>query len=265
MENDKLNENQPSPKARRGYLYPLGGPTKVGLGSPPLPWAFLAHLLSYMLLALILWNDRYFTCILQRELRRTCMSKEANNSAGTQANDDQGAKPEEINLHDKHFVLPIWSAYSTTVKSSGDKIKKSEKPDANTNNTNPLNVVSAPVSAVGPSRALNDVEPLNPDDPSMPHLEDIFTSTTVQTRSTVKKNFEAHALFKIHKVWILVDLPFRKKEIGTKWVYRNKKDERGVVIRNKARLVAQGHRQEEGIDYDEVFSPVARIEAIRIF
>ncbi|GJY80109.1 putative ribonuclease H-like domain-containing protein [Tanacetum coccineum] len=49
------------------------------------------------------------------------------------------------------------------------------------------------------------------------------------------------------------------------WVYRNKKDERGIVIRNKARLVAQGHTQEEGIDYDEVFAPVARIEAIRIF
>ncbi|GKB49427.1 putative ribonuclease H-like domain-containing protein [Tanacetum coccineum] len=71
--------------------------------------------------------------------------------------------------------------------------------------------------------------------------------------------------FKIQKVWILVDLPFRKKVIGTKWVYRNKKDERGVVVRNKARLVAQGHRQEEGIDYDEVFAHVARIEAIRIF
>ncbi|GKB44801.1 putative ribonuclease H-like domain-containing protein [Tanacetum coccineum] len=57
--------------------------------------------------------------------------------------------------------------------------------------------------------------------------------------------------FKIQKVWILVDLPFGKKAIGTKWVYRNNKDERGVVVRNKARLVAQGHRQEEGIDYDE--------------
>ncbi|GJR43626.1 putative ribonuclease H-like domain-containing protein [Tanacetum coccineum] len=48
-------------------------------------------------------------------------------------------------------------------------------------------------------------------------------------------------------------------------VDRNKKDERGVVFRNKARLVAQGHRQEEGIDYDEVFAPVARLEAIRLF
>nr|GEV49400.1 putative ribonuclease H-like domain-containing protein [Tanacetum cinerariifolium] len=61
---------------------------------------------------------------------------------------------------------------------------------------------------------------------------------------------------------ILVDLPHRKREIGTKWVYRNKKDERGIVVRNKEGLVAQGHTQEEGIDYEEVFAPVARIEAI---
>ncbi|GJT02972.1 putative RNA-directed DNA polymerase [Tanacetum coccineum] len=71
--------------------------------------------------------------------------------------------------------------------------------------------------------------------------------------------------FKLQKVWILVDLPKGHRAIGTKWVYRNKKDERGIVIRNKARLVAQGHTQEEGIDYDEVFAPVARIEAIRMF
>nr|GFC55205.1 hypothetical protein [Tanacetum cinerariifolium] len=49
------------------------------------------------------------------------------------------------------------------------------------------------------------------------------------------------------------------------WVLKNKKDERGIVFRNKAKLVAQGHIQEEGIDYDEVFAPVARIEAIRLF
>ncbi|GKG31451.1 copia protein, partial [Tanacetum coccineum] len=48
-------------------------------------------------------------------------------------------------------------------------------------------------------------------------------------------------------------------------VYRNKKDKRGIVIRNKSRLVAQVYTQEEGIDYDEVFASVARIEAIRMF
>nr|GFC58043.1 putative ribonuclease H-like domain-containing protein [Tanacetum cinerariifolium] len=71
--------------------------------------------------------------------------------------------------------------------------------------------------------------------------------------------------FKMQKVWILVDLPYGKRGIGTKWVYRNKKDERGIVVRNKARLVPQGHTQEEGIDYEEVFAPVERIEAIRLF
>nr|GEY23342.1 putative ribonuclease H-like domain-containing protein [Tanacetum cinerariifolium] len=71
--------------------------------------------------------------------------------------------------------------------------------------------------------------------------------------------------FEMQKVWVLVDLPHRKRAIGTKWVFKNKKDERGIVIRNKARLVAQGHTQEEGIDYKEAFSQVARIEAIRLF
>ncbi|GJT66270.1 ribonuclease H-like domain, reverse transcriptase, RNA-dependent DNA polymerase [Tanacetum coccineum] len=67
------------------------------------------------------------------------------------------------------------------------------------------------------------------------------------------------------KVWTLMDLPHGKRAIGTKWVYKNKKDERGIVIRNKARLVAQGYNQEEGINYNEVSAPVARIEAIRLF
>ena len=52
--------------------------------------------------------------------------------------------------------------------------------------------------------------------------------------------------------------------IGTKWVFRNKLDEKGTVVTNKARLVAKGYNQEEGIDYDETFAPVARLEAIRI-
>nr|GEY04581.1 putative ribonuclease H-like domain-containing protein [Tanacetum cinerariifolium] len=71
--------------------------------------------------------------------------------------------------------------------------------------------------------------------------------------------------FKMQKVWVLVDLPHGKRAIGTKWVFRNKKEERGIVVMNKARLVAQGHTQEEGINYKEVFALVVRIEAIRLF
>ena len=66
-------------------------------------------------------------------------------------------------------------------------------------------------------------------------------------------------------MWKKVPFPLNKTIIGLKWIFRNKMDQDGVVIRNKARLVAQGYRQEEGIEYNETFSPVARIEAIRLF
>nr|GEU37839.1 putative ribonuclease H-like domain-containing protein [Tanacetum cinerariifolium] len=111
-----------------------------------------------------------------------------------------------------------------------------------------------------------------PDDPNMPALEDITYSddeedvgakadfTNLETNIT-----EELLQFKMQKDWVLVDLPNRKRAIRTKWIFRNKKDERGIVVRNKARLVAQGYTQEEGIDYKEVFALVARIEAIRLF
>ena len=71
--------------------------------------------------------------------------------------------------------------------------------------------------------------------------------------------------FERNKVWTLVPKPSGKSIIGTRQVFRNKMDDDGIVIRNKARLVAQGYRQEEGIDYDENFAPVARLEVIRLF
>nr|GEZ60251.1 putative ribonuclease H-like domain-containing protein [Tanacetum cinerariifolium] len=115
-----------------------------------------------------------------------------------------------------------------------------------TNSTNSFNTASPSDTAVSPNfgiaRKSSFVDPSNnPDDPDMPALEDIFYLDDEKD----------------------VDLPKGKRDIGSKWVSRNKKDKRGIVIKNKARLVAQGHTQEEGIDYDEVFAPVARIEAIR--
>nr|GEX00368.1 putative reverse transcriptase, RNA-dependent DNA polymerase [Tanacetum cinerariifolium] len=58
--------------------------------------------------------------------------------------------------------------------------------------------------------------------------------------------------FKLQEVWTLVELPNGKRAIGTKWVFRNKKDKRGIVIKNKARLVAQGYTQEDEINYDKM-------------
>nr|GFA31344.1 hypothetical protein [Tanacetum cinerariifolium] len=96
----------------------------------------------------------------------------------------------------------------------------------------------------------------------------------LQTRSTVQKSKFGESAFisyvhnqnrNYHQVWKLIPLLDGNITIGTKWILKNKRDARGIVVRNKARLVAQGHRQAEGIDYDEVFAPVARIEVIRLF
>ncbi|KAK2403095.1 putative mitochondrial protein [Trifolium repens] len=70
--------------------------------------------------------------------------------------------------------------------------------------------------------------------------------------------------FKRNDVWDLVPPPPSHQVIGTRWVFRNKLDENGIIIRNKAQLVAQGYNQEEGIDYEETYAPVARLEAIRL-
>nr|GEY33470.1 hypothetical protein [Tanacetum cinerariifolium] len=90
-------------------------------------------------------------------------------------------------------------------------------------------------------------------------------SYALKDPSWVEAMQEKLLLFKIQNVWSLVDCPKGVRPIRTKWVLKNKKDERGIVIRNKARLVAQGNTQKEGIDYEEVFAPIARIEAIRVF
>ncbi|GJY71062.1 retrovirus-related pol polyprotein from transposon TNT 1-94 [Tanacetum coccineum] len=147
----------------------------------------------------------------------------------------------------------------------------------------------------------NDQRKENNDDPNMPALEDYsifdFTrndeddgveadmnnlDTTIQVSpiltarihkdhpldqdpSWIEAMQEELLQFKLQEVWTLLDLPSGKRAIFTKWVFRNKKDERIIVIRNKARLVAQGYTQEEGIDYDKFFAPIARIEAIRLF
>ncbi|GJT65728.1 putative ribonuclease H-like domain-containing protein [Tanacetum coccineum] len=275
----------------------------------------------------------------ENKANKTAGPKEANHSVGIQDNIDAGNSKMEAEPAQEYFVLPLWSFYTSTVKSSEAKnggeqpkedacSKSNEEPvdqedqafleelerlkrqEKEANDAAEAFRKDTPVSTASPSRVFSTGGPYaGQDDSQIPALKDIYDNpsngiftnasyddegavadftnlettinvspiptsrihfihprtqilgdptSVVQTRSKVNKNTGARA-------FILVDLPFGKKAIETKWVYKNKRDERGVVVRNKARLVAHGYRQEEGIDYDEVFAPVARIEAIRIF
>ncbi|GJR36904.1 putative ribonuclease H-like domain-containing protein [Tanacetum coccineum] len=137
-----------------------------------------------------------------------------------------------------------------TVIFSGAYDDKDEGAEADINNLKTImNVSPIPTTRI------------HKDHPKDQIIGDINSAT--QTKRMTKIS-EEHALFRLQKIWTLVDLPNGKRATRTKWVFRNKNDKRGIVVRNKARLVAQGYTQEEGIDYDEVFATVARIEAIRV-
>nr|GEX23314.1 hypothetical protein [Tanacetum cinerariifolium] len=221
-----------------------------------------------------------------------------NHNADPKNTDDDDAFDVKENVNEVH-VSP---SSSNKPKKHDDKAKRADKGKSPVdlslgvkdlraefeeflvNNTNRANIPSA--TAVSPNfkiaRKCSFVDPSNyPDDPDMPTLEDIVYSddeedvgaeadlsnleTDISTKSMARMVKEQGGLTQINDKDFHTYLPKGKRVIGSKWVFRNKKDERRIVIRNKARLVAQGHTQEEGIDYDEVFAPVARIEAIRLF
>lgn len=95
-------------------------------------------------------------------------------------------------------------------------------------------------------------------------IEPKNTQEAIKDESWVMAMQEELNQFVSNDVWTLVPPPSNQTIIGTKWVYKNKLDANGVVSRNKARLVAQGYTQQEGIDFDETYAPVARLESIRI-
>nr|GEV11592.1 retrovirus-related Pol polyprotein from transposon TNT 1-94 [Tanacetum cinerariifolium] len=153
------------------------------------------------------------------------------------------------------------------------RLKRQEK-EAN-NEAEALRKESAQVSNASPSRVFGAGESSYPDstisadkdDSQIPALKDIYDHPSNGIFSNESYDDEGAVVdftnlettmneellqFKIQNIQILVDMPFKKKAVGTKWVYSNKKDERGVVVRNKVMLVAQGHRQEKRIDYDEM-------------
>ncbi|GKA45527.1 putative ribonuclease H-like domain-containing protein [Tanacetum coccineum] len=231
------------------------------------------------------FNSR--TRIVEENLHVQFSEDTPNITRSTKACDDSGKARMETVPGKDYILLPLWTAdppFSQSSKSSHnagfkpsgydekkvdeDPIKDSEsidqKKDDNINSNNNVNAASInEVNAIGGKTSIE-----LPDDPNMTALEDysIFDLSSNDQDDGVEADMNnLDTTIQLQEVWTLVDLPNRKKAIGTKWVFRNKNDERGIVIRNKARLVAQGCTQKEGIDYDEVFAPVARIEAIRLF
>ncbi|KAJ9561899.1 hypothetical protein OSB04_007059 [Centaurea solstitialis] len=127
--------------------------------------------------------------------------------------------------------------------------------------TNIIGSPSAPVT----TRSSKKDENLILFDGFLSQFEPTKTQDALSDPDWLRAMQEELAEFKRNKVWRLVERPIRISIIDLRWIFRNKKDENNFIIRNKAHLVAKGYRQQEGIDYDETFAPVARIEAIRIF
>nr|GEV29203.1 retrovirus-related Pol polyprotein from transposon TNT 1-94 [Tanacetum cinerariifolium] len=168
-------------------------------------------------------------------------------------------------VFDQHYiVMPLWSSISSTYKSSDDKAgddkpkddigsKTVAKPEfeqgymdqrgaAKADSTNNFNTISNPVNAASTSGTFNACGPSSPHpdafipDDMLLHMEPKKVAQALDNECWVEAIQDELLQFSLQKVWRLVDLPYRKKAIGTKWVYKNKKDERGIVVRNKARI-----------------------------
>ncbi|WVZ48590.1 hypothetical protein U9M48_000011 [Paspalum notatum var. saurae] len=125
---------------------------------------------------------------------------------------------------------------------------------------------TAPVAAPAPSATSPDDKggPLPTASSSLPRQQAHAEAGPAEDAGEVNAMHEELENFERNHAWDLVEPPPNCRPIGTKWVFKNKQGEDGMVVRNKARLVAQGFCQKEGIDYEETFAPVARLEAIRI-
>nr|GEV24973.1 hypothetical protein [Tanacetum cinerariifolium] len=213
--------------------------------------------------------------------------KQNNNVAGFQ--DNLAAEKAREEVDQSYMPFPVWSSVEfqdcsenssnevTTASSTVSTVGQNSLNSTNTFSAAGLEdiVYSDDEDVVGAEADFNNLESsilvspiptirIHKDHPVSQIIGDL--SSINQTRSMTRAVKDQELLqFKMQKVWVLVDPPYGKRAIDTKWVYKNKKDKRGIVIRNKARLVAQGHTQEDGIDYEEDFAPVVRIEAIRLF
>ncbi|GJS99526.1 putative ribonuclease H-like domain-containing protein [Tanacetum coccineum] len=149
--------------------------------------------------------------------------------------------------------------------------KSGQGETTNTNSTNRLNIVSSSINIVSSSFTTmdpgrerdqrNEFESVFGQDKDVNGNNIYMMFTPVNAARSSCNNLGGS--IPVYAATLPMHVFIGKRAIGTKWVYRNKKYKRGIVVRNKARLVAQGYTLEEGIDYDKVFAPVARIEAIR--
>ncbi|GKD88955.1 putative ribonuclease H-like domain-containing protein [Tanacetum coccineum] len=213
---------------------------------------------------------------------------QSNGSAGTKACDNAGKANVETEEEKKDAKDP---GNEDSKVLSIEESRVNQEKDASVNNTNTINTVSPTVNAAGIKDNVVDENIVYGcvDDPNMPELEEIgifsdveddnsgadmnnldtyFQVSPVPTTIIHKHHPLEQVIGDLHSAPQIRRMTKNLEEHGflrTKWVFRNKKDERGIVIKNKARLVTQGYTQEEGIDYDEVFAPVAKTESIRLF
>nr|GEZ98001.1 retrovirus-related Pol polyprotein from transposon TNT 1-94 [Tanacetum cinerariifolium] len=208
-------------------------------------------------------------------------STNSNDFAGKGASFDADQSSIETGFSQDYILMPLWkdtSLFDSSSQASDSHNKDKHGPSqANKSDNQKRPNTKSSTKTINTAGLVNTATPTYVEYPNnllMSDLEDvrIFDDAyddrdegaeadynNLETIIPVEGMQEELLQFKLLNVWTLVELPHGKRAIGTKWFYMNKRDQRGIVFINKARLVAQGHRQEEGIDYDEVFAPVARI------
>ncbi|GJX59731.1 putative ribonuclease H-like domain-containing protein [Tanacetum coccineum] len=200
---------------------------------------------------------------------------QTNGYVGIETNDNAGQAGQEKAANHEYILQPFLTSDSSSTQSSDDK-DADEVPGKGDEGVNKVSGsddqeridcstqdINTAITNINTS-SLN-INIVSTNDPNMPSLEETDIFDGAYDDEDVGAEAGLNNLETTMNVWTLVDLPKGKRAIVTKWVYRNKKYERGIVVRNKERLVAQGYTQEEGIYYDEVFALVARIEAIKLF